>query len=63
MLRIEVGAAEQRRLRAADDSTTTPWIRDRIEMISLAAEGWSAPAVAPHLGSDPRTVRRVLKSG
>lgn len=26
------------------------WVRDRIEMVLLAAEGWSAPQISHHLG-------------
>ncbi len=36
--------------------------RDRVQMVLLAAEGWSAPRIARHLGVSDKTVRRFLKS-
>ncbi len=36
------------------------WGHDRVEMVLLAAEGWSAPLIAQHLGCSDKTVRRVL---
>jgi putative transposase len=42
------------------DTTLTPAERDRVEMVLLSAAGWSAPAVAAHLGYHPATVRAVL---
>ncbi|MBM7117665.1 helix-turn-helix domain-containing protein [Archangium primigenium] len=35
--------------------------RDRVQMVLLAAEGWSAPHIARHLGVSDKTVRRLLK--
>ncbi|WP_158621478.1 IS630 family transposase [Corallococcus aberystwythensis] len=35
--------------------------RDRVQMVLLAAEGWSAPRIARHLGVSDKTVRRLLK--
>ncbi|NOJ91703.1 helix-turn-helix domain-containing protein [Corallococcus coralloides] len=35
--------------------------RDRVQMVLLSAEGWSAPRIARHLGVSDKTVRRVLK--
>jgi putative transposase len=43
------------------DPTLRPTERDRVEMVLLSAEGWSAPRVARHLGCHPATVRQVLK--
>jgi putative transposase len=43
------------------DRTLTPAERDRVEMACLADAGWSAPAIAAHLGYNPVTVRRLLK--
>ena len=43
------------------DRTLTPPERDRVEMVCLADAGWSAPAIAAHLGYNPVTVRRLLK--
>jgi hypothetical protein len=31
------------------------WVRDRVEMVLLAAEGWSAPLIAQHLGCSDKT--------
>ena len=35
--------------------------RDRVQMVLLATEGWSAPHIARHLGVSDKTVRRLLK--
>lgn len=35
--------------------------RDRVQMVLLAAEGWSAPRIARYLGVSDKTVRRCLK--
>ena len=43
------------------DRTLMPAERDRVEMACLADAGWSAPAIAAHLGYNPVTVRRLLK--
>jgi AraC-like DNA-binding protein len=36
------------------------WARERFELVLLAAEGWSAPRIAQHLGCSAKTLRRVL---
>jgi putative transposase len=38
-----------------------PKVRDRIEMLTLADAGWSAPRIAAHLGYCGQTVRDLLK--
>ena len=38
-----------------------PKVRDRIEMLTLADAGWSAPKIAAHLGHCGQTVRDLLK--
>ncbi len=43
------------------DGSLSPSERDRVEMVMLSSEGWSAPKIASHLGCHPRTVRLVLK--
>jgi transposase len=35
--------------------------RERVQMVLLASEGWSAPHIARHLGVSDKTVRRLLK--
>ena len=35
--------------------------RDRVQMVLLTAEGWSAPRIARYLGVSDKTVRRCLK--
>lgn len=53
----------RRELRQISRAGDTPWwVRDRIEMILLSAEGWSASCIAGYLSCHPQTVRRVLKS-
>jgi transposase len=42
------------------DARLTPAERDRVEMVSLSAAGWSPPRIAAHLAYHPATVRRVL---
>jgi putative transposase len=43
------------------DPTLTPLERDHVEMLWLAAAGWSAPRIARHLGRCAATVRTLLK--
>lgn len=43
------------------DPCLSPGERDRVEMVMLSAEGWSAPRIASHLGCHPKTVRLALK--
>lgn len=42
------------------DGSLSPAERDRVEMVLLSAEGWSAPKIAGHLGYCAATVRTVL---
>ena len=39
-----------------------PTTRDRLEMIRLAAAGWSVPKIAQHLGIHEQTVRTWIKA-
>src|SRR4051812_43736927 len=59
---LEVDEADRRRLRALSRAPDAPWwVRDRVEMVLLAGEGWGAVRIAGHLGCHPDTVRRVLR--
>lgn len=59
---LEVDEADRRRLRAMGRAPDAPWwVRDRVEMVLLASEGWSALRIARHLGCHPDTVRRTLR--
>jgi transposase len=43
------------------DPTLTPLERDHVEIIVLAAGGWSAPTIGRHLGRCTATVRTSIK--
>jgi putative transposase len=59
---LRVGKAERERLRGIGHSSDVDGAeRDRVQMVLLAAEGWSAPRIAQHLGVSDKTVRRALK--
>lgn len=58
---LEVKPEQRSRLRALCRTWDADWVvRDRVEMVLLAAEGWSAPRIAHHLGWHAATVRRVV---
>lgn len=60
---LQVTEAERRRLREVARSADAGWVeRERVEMVLLAAEGWSAPRIGAHLGWSAATVRRVLRA-
>lgn len=62
MLRITLSSGQHDALQALRrDPTLTVAERDRVEMIGLAAAGWSPPRIATHLGYHAKTVRLVLK--
>ena len=42
------------------DATLRPAERDRVEMLLLAAAGWTVPQLASHFHCCPQTVRRLL---
>jgi putative transposase len=42
------------------DPSLTPADRDRVEMVLLAASGWSVPQIATHFHCCQQTVRRLL---
>ena len=60
---LQLSEEERRRLREIARSTEAGWVeRERVEMVLLAAEGWSAPRIGVHLGWSAATVRRVLRA-
>lgn len=60
---LQVSEAERRRLREVARCADAGWLeRERVEMVLLAAEGWSAPRIGAHLGWSAATVRRVLRA-
>jgi hypothetical protein len=62
MIRLTLTPDECAAVRALRrDATLTPAERDRVEMVSLSAAGWSPPRIAAHLAYNPATVRRALK--
>ena len=62
MLRLRLSSDERATVQALRrDRTVAPAERDRVEMVCLADAGWSAPAIAGHLGYNPVTVRRLLR--
>jgi len=61
MIRIHLDDAIRDQLRALRRKPLPPKVRDRIEMLTLADAGWSAPRIAAHLGHCGQTVRDLLK--
>ena len=61
MIRIQLDDATREQLRALRRQALPPKVRDRIEMLTLADAGWSAPRIAAHLGHCGQTVRDLLK--
>jgi putative transposase len=62
MLRITLTAEERAAVARKQHAPTTPvLLRARCQMVVLAADGWSAPRIARHLGFHPPTVRAVLR--
>jgi Homeodomain-like domain len=60
MLRLTLTPDQRAALEAQRrDSSLTPAERDRVEMLLLAASGWSVPTIASHCHCCPQTVRRV----
>jgi transposase len=59
-LRIEVSPAEWEALRVAFDTTRDAEARLRYQMVLLAADGRTAPAIAPIVQRSDGTVQRVL---
>jgi Homeodomain-like domain len=61
MIRIHLDDATRDELRALRREPLPPKVRDRIEMLTLADAGWSAPRIADHLGHCGHTVRDLLE--
>jgi len=61
MIRIHLEDTTREQLRAMRRKPLPPRVRDRIEMLTLADAGWSAPRIAAHLGHCGQTVRDLLK--
>jgi transposase len=61
MIRIHLDDSTREELQAMRRKTLPPKVRDRIEMLTLAHAGWSAPTIAAHLGHCGQTVRDLLK--
>jgi putative transposase len=61
MIRIKLDDAIRAELQSLRRQALAPKVRDRIEMLSLADAGWSAPRIAAHLGHCGQTVRDLLK--
>jgi transposase len=60
---LEVDEKERSRLRELGRAPTVGWwVRDRVEMVLLASDGWSAPSIARHLGVSAPTVRRFVRA-
>jgi transposase len=63
MYRVCLTDAQRQELnRRAHEPGVMPRTRDRLEMVRLAAAGWSVPRVARHLGLHEQTVRRHVKA-
>lgn len=62
MLHITLSDTDRTALqRLRRDPTLSPAERDHVEMVLLAAAGWSAPRIATYLGRCAATVRTLLK--
>jgi transposase len=61
MIRIHLDEATREQLRDLRRKPLPPKVRDRIEMLTLADAGWSAPRIAAHLDHCGQTVRDLLK--
>jgi transposase len=62
MIRIQLDDATREQIRALRRKALPPRVRDRIEMLTLADAGWSAPKIAAHLGHCGQTARDLLKN-
>lgn len=61
MIRIHLDDTTRDQLRSLRRKALPPKVRDRIEMLSHADAGWSAPGIAVRLGHCGQTVRDLLK--
>ncbi len=63
MYRVQLTDAQRDELeQRAHDPRTKPRTRDRLEMVRLAAIGWSVPQIARHFRCHEETVRPWLKA-
>ena len=62
MIRIHLDDTTRDQINALRRELLTPRIRDRVEMVTLADAGWSAPRIARHLGYCGQTVRDLLRA-
>ena len=63
MYRVHLTDAQRDELaRRAHDPQTKPRTRDRLEMLRLAAAGWSVPRIARHFRCHEETVRPWIKA-
>jgi transposase len=61
MIRIHLTDEQRSELQALRQTDLPAVARTRLDMVFLAAAGWSAPHIAQHLGHHPHTVRSALK--
>jgi transposase len=61
MIRIQLTDTQRHELQTLRHTDLPAVARDRLEMVLLAAAGWSAPRIARHLGCHPHTARAALK--
>src|SRR5207237_9330994 len=61
MLRIHLSDSQRPELQSLRQSNLPAVARTRLEMVFLSDAGWSAPAIARHVGHHPHTVRAALK--
>lgn len=63
MYRVRLNDAQQQELnRRAHEPGVKPRTRDRLEMVRLAAAGWSIPGIAVHVGVCEKRVRYWIKA-
>jgi hypothetical protein len=61
-LRIHLTPEEDARLRELETNPLVPFkVRRRAQAVRLAAQGWTAPRIARHLGLDRTTLHRDLR--
>jgi len=61
-LRIHLTPEEDARLRELETNPVVPFkVRRRAQAVRLAAQGWTAPRIARHLGLDRTTLHRDLR--
>lgn len=61
MPRTHLSDAQRSELQSLRQSHLPTVARTRLEMVFLSDAGWSAPAIARHVGHHPHTVRSALK--